>query len=177
MIKVFTTTYFQYDGILFLDIDGVLNHEKFFSTTKEKRIINPLEINLREAYIDPENLAILNKLLIESKLAIVISSTWRLWDMTKTALFDVGIDTYKERLIGYTPSEPVGPRGRQIKAWLKMWHYIGPYVTLDDDNDMEDIPLENIVWVKHGHTTGGLKESHAKEVLYKMQGQIKQLPS
>ena len=129
--------------IIFLDIDGVLNHEKFYKERFEKRyeegaIAHPY------SEIDPESVKNLNTLIEETGAKVVISSTWR------HSGLDYCVDVlnfhgFKGEVIDITPSSRCNMcvRGNEILEWIKKNEkLIGPYynftdyVILDDDSDM-----------------------------------------
>jgi len=153
-----------YKGILFLDVDGVLNSEAWFKSEEYKKrrltlrngttehtvnfsaaqIANEkqdLDYHisvLRDTHIDPVALENLNWMLEKANLAIVLSSTWRLSDLTRNALSQIGIDHYQERLQGITPFMR-GVRGNEIQQWIDQNEFKGKFCILDDDGDMEHL--------------------------------------
>jgi HAD domain in Swiss Army Knife RNA repair proteins len=138
-------------GILFLDCDGVINSGHWFKSEEyEKRreafrnlvfrsgeeTLSHKE-HLRQTYIDPRSLAILNDLLIRADLSIVLSSTWRKIDFTRDAIAECGIDNYTQRFLGCTGGRSDGIRGLEIKEWIDENNYKGKFAILDDDCDMD----------------------------------------
>lgn len=91
--------------IIFLDIDGVLNSEKFYEKRHrcyEKGI--PFAVNWPFSDIDPDSVDILNKVIKATNARIVMSSTWRLGETVDTLtniLHTVGV---KGKLVGKTKS-------------------------------------------------------------------------
>lgn len=91
--------------IIFLDIDGVLNSEKFYEKRHrchEKGI--PFAVNWPFSDIDPDSVDILNKVIKATNARIVMSSTWRLGETIDTLaniLHTVGV---KGKLVGKTKS-------------------------------------------------------------------------
>ena len=141
--------------VVFLDIDGVLNHEKL------------LKNNGGIDALDPESLKLIEKLVEETGANIVITSVWRLshslnWiqHMFKSLGF-----AYPERLIGVTMNLPGEPRGNEIKLWLRQVPVDG-FVILDDDSDM---PGVQDLLVKTSFKTGLTKKhiERAKNMLIK----------
>lgn len=131
--------------IVFLDIDGVLNHEIWFKDWKEYKKLCGGEVDHeKRRWFDPRCIALINRLTDETSAKIVLSSTWRqgvhINDLKKL-LKGIGITG---ELIGKTPKfyapDGVGgslPRGYEIKVWLeKTKKTIESYVILDDDSDM-----------------------------------------
>lgn len=128
--------------IIFLDIDGVLNHEAFYKERYEKRNDgNVIEHPYSE--VDPKCVANLNTLITDTNAKIVISSTWRHSGLSYCE--DVlGYHGFMGEIIDITPSSPTRFRGLEILDWIKNNeeligepHYnFTEYVILDDDSDM-----------------------------------------
>ena len=127
--------------IIFLDIDGVLNHEAFYKERYENK-----DYKIKHPYseIDPKCVANLNNLCKETDAKIVISSTWRNsgLDYCKDVLVYHG---FKGEIIGITPNcrYEMCLRGNEIHQWIDdNREMVGPYynfteyVILDDDSDM-----------------------------------------
>jgi hypothetical protein len=129
--------------IIFLDIDGVLNHERFYKERFEKRyeegaIAHPY------SEIDPECITNLNKLIEETGAKVVISSTWRHSGL-EYCLDVLKFHGFEGDIIGVTPDLRHDDclRGNEILKWIKNnKHLVGDYynfteyVILDDDSDM-----------------------------------------
>lgn len=125
--------------IIFLDIDGVLNHEAFYKARHE----NKSEIEYPYSEIDPISVQILNTLCEESGANVVISSTWRHSgiEYCKDALEKVG---FTGEIIDITPTHESRFRGLEILDWIKSnedligdrYYNFTEYVILDDDSDM-----------------------------------------
>lgn len=137
--------------LIFLDIDGVLNNELFYSTSeyqsKKGKATTKEEFKLQQ--FDPRCVSLLNHITDKTKAKIVISSSWRSDPDIKDILKKVGITG---EIIGVTPHLAFKssveykysvPRGCEIKAWLELnKEKLGnkmsriKYVILDDDSDM-----------------------------------------
>lgn len=108
--------------LIFLDVDGVLNHQD----TKERWNgfigINPIFV------------ARLNQLLDDTGAAIVVSSSWRLDPDWKTTLTNAGIP--EEKIIDKTPYLAGEIRGLEIQEWIANNGFNDKYVILDDNSDM-----------------------------------------
>lgn len=134
--------------VIFLDIDGVLNHQQFYEYRKDnpekfKELVYPLN------QIDPKCVEYLNMLIEDTGAKIVVSSTWRI-NHTKEELQNIlGYHGFKGEIIDVTPnlSYEGYVRGNEIKAWIdKNINYEDKdnfrYVILDDDSDM-------LLWQQH----------------------------
>lgn len=119
------------EKIIFLDIDGVLNHQNWFSRRHKEVDQNDIVSHYPFYEFDPESVEQLNRIINETGAKIVVSSTWRL-GRTITQLQEIldrvgfigevidktpnfhakGTDNDGER-IGYTI-----PRGCEIDWWL-----------------------------------------------------------
>lgn len=129
--------------IIFLDIDGVLNHEAFYKERFEKRYEEGA-IEYPYSEIDPRSVENLNNLIEETGAKVVISSTWRHsgLEYCKNVLEFHG---FKGEIIDITPSSRCGmcKRGNEINKWIEdnatlvgPRHKFTEYVILDDDSDM-----------------------------------------
>jgi hypothetical protein len=169
--------------ILFLDIDGVLNSEKFYK--------NRVRVDGVRNEIDQCALKLLERILEKTGCLIVLSSTWRLSQNYAYDLLDSGLQSNMvlRRLIGRTPHmpRPMGTgaeyceRGKEIEAWLKAnpnplcnmptscpfparamcsGHKVEKYAILDDDSDfLPDQPLFKTSWKE------GLTEEIADKII------------
>lgn len=125
--------------IIFLDIDGVLNHEAFYKERHE------IQCGWEHPYseIDPKAVNNLNTLCDETGAKIVISSTWRHsgLEYCREVLERMG---FTGEIIDITPSSPTRFRGLEILDWVKSneeligdrYFNFTEYVILDDDSDM-----------------------------------------
>lgn len=127
--------------ILFLDIDGVLNSDRWDQAKK------PINADFLESQFDPKAVALLNELVAKIDAQIVLTSSWRLnFELEgMNALFHkVGI---KRALVSYTPNLHAGQgyltRGNEILQWIldnkaiiqtKAANYTN-YLILDDNAD------------------------------------------
>ena len=89
------------NNIIFLDIDGVLNSDKYFSSIEDKEdtYIDPAAKLLLD--IDMTKVKLLLKVVRISQAKIVISSTWRrmkLYPSIKEVLINIGLP-----IVGETP--------------------------------------------------------------------------
>lgn len=148
--------------IVFLDIDGVLNHElwakeRFYRKQQE----NESDEEFNRNFFDPNSVSLLNHLTNKTGAKIVVSSSWRIGrstDELRELLKSMGVEA---EVIGKTPLlsferikykttegeereyDYSVPRGCEIKAWLEMHKGVlgdkiskVKYIILDDDSDM-----------------------------------------
>jgi hypothetical protein len=140
--------------VIFLDVDGVLNSERFGRTLDEQhRQLGHhavCECFRLTRQIDRVAVARLNRLIAETGAKIVVSSTWRkLLDPPELhrVLVEHGLVA---EIIGETPDGPNDPemlaayghidrvfRGHEIDAWLGKHPEVESFVILDDNSDME----------------------------------------
>lgn len=144
------------DKIIFLDFDGVINHENWYEWIHEHKEF------LKEGghdSIDPKSVEKVLSICKETGAYIVISSSWRYntLDHTITKLSSIrDLRTLLERVVGVTPPSRDRMRGLEIKYFLnacRKHNFILPnnvmlsngkyefsqepkYVIFDDDDDM-----------------------------------------
>lgn len=142
--------------LIFLDIDGVLNHGLYFEKQSKENInwdaMTKEEWRIKR-FFDPESIDILNEITDKTNAKIVISSSWRnsfekvsemISFFQKVGITGEVIDrTGTLRFTGIKDYDYSVPRGCEIKAWLEMNKGIlnskiskVKYVILDDDSDM-----------------------------------------
>jgi hypothetical protein len=116
--------------ILFLDFDGVLNSNEWF-TSFERSGRSP-----KAEQIDPEAVARLNRVVEASGARIVVSSSWRLGHTVgelQQILEDRG---FRGEIVGTTP-DLSAVRGQEVLAWLSAQAEVPEaFCILDDSNDM-----------------------------------------
>lgn len=128
---------------LFLDIDGVLNHEEWY--------VNRVKLLKRHEWwedcFDPECVKRLNIILQETDAKLVVSSSWR-FDMELKRYFEtVGIPTDFDITPSLTKEDENGvltwpDRGDEVAEFLKD-HPCDNYVILDDDMDFNEDQINN----------------------------------
>ena len=156
--------------VLFLDIDGVLNHPGTYGEREPGRIP-----------VAPECMARLNLLVERSGAKIVISSSWRMFaDFTQLAPM-LACEGLVADVIDETPSlinDPVWleawrtrtgnayyeklERGHEIRHWLSLHPEVEEFVILDDCSDM------NLVkpFLVHTDPIVGLDDPDVERALY-----------
>lgn len=172
---------------VFLDIDGVLNSERWFEYC-HKNIDKHERVSNHPFYeIDPESVKWLNYITDQTGAKIVVSSTWRL-GRTIAELTEIlqkcGITG---EIIDFTPNmcftrdaQATIPRGCEIDSWLRAKGFrrinwskelqkeyaeesqVKNYVILDDDSDMLYGQREH--FIKCPFSTGLTKKQATKAV-------------
>lgn len=129
--------------IIFLDIDGVLNHEWFYKERFRKRYEEGA-IGHPYSEIDPESVQNLNQLILNTGAKVVLSSTWRHSGLDY-CLDVLKFHGFEGEIIDVTPDLRSNDclRGNEILRWMKdnkdligEYYNFTEYVILDDDSDM-----------------------------------------
>lgn len=129
--------------IIFLDVDGVLNHHALYEARRKREPYPRSEAAEHAAWIDPACVARVQALCDRTGAAIVISSAWREivgLPATVVALRHHGLTA---DVVGCTPPEGEVHRGRtegrarwaEIRAWLDTHAMVDRFVVLDDAAD------------------------------------------
>lgn len=137
--------------LIFLDIDGVLNHQQWFSS---EQFNSWTPKNLHEHDLNqlcPYSVAIFNDLVKNTEAKVVLSSSWRKTHSPKEMqglLKEAG--GFEGEIIDSTPVLRFSnkdynysvPRGCEVKAWMEMNKGLlgkkiskADYAILDDDSD------------------------------------------
>lgn len=137
--------------VVFLDIDGVLNHQIFFKKRYDEReherkiikeggrLTEKSHLEFYAEMLDVESIEILNSILDKVEdVKFVISSTWRMGETIESLTNILSIKGFKGEIIGMTP---IGckccVRGNEIQEWVsKNMDEEDAYVIFDDDSDM-----------------------------------------
>lgn len=151
--------------VLFLDIDGVLNHTVFFNTVP----------TAHEDPIDEESVFELNGIILDTGALVVVSSDWRRHhsaaDLHKR-LVDKG---FKGRVIDTTPvldspslsrRDLERTRVEEINLWLQTHPGVSSWVAIDD-MDLAQGGLDPQHFVKTSFVTG-LTQHQAFEATSKL---------
>lgn len=138
--------------ILFLDFDGVLNHEEFYRDRLDNGIENYPPYPLSE--IDPNSVKNLNKIIEETGAKVVVSSTWRHGRKIQELQNILNYFGFIGEIIDITPNlanNDAIVRGNEIWGWIlkneeNPFDYKS-YVIFDDDDDMLLQQANNFVHV------------------------------
>lgn len=138
---------------LFLDIDGVLNHDEWFESEYYKKH----QENWKKSMFDPECVARVNRILQSTRAELVVSSSWRSMTDLEEIFEGVGLPfkfwrtPYADQI--YPDIDPINDlynddirywRGSEIKHFLEQ-HPCKSYVILDDDCDMLPEQMEHFI--------------------------------
>lgn len=135
---------------IFLDIDGVLNHEEWLTKAHKLNLRSP------SFWFDPVCVDRLNKILSETGARLVVSSSWRSDPNLKEQFEMVGLPTEFDRTINLFMSHFLGYtiRGEEIDHYLKEHnidiHEKHQYVILDDDTDFTPWQKNNTLFKTAG---------------------------
>jgi hypothetical protein len=121
-------------GWIFLDFDGVLNSDAFYTRNEKASKIGD---------VDPRAVRCLNDLVKRSGARVVISSNWR-HNMSLKELKEVLVERgfkYPKKVVAKTPDlGHQAIRGYEILAFLKKRRALkAPFVVLDDTMDMDGV--------------------------------------
>ena len=173
--------------VIFLDIDGVLNTERWVVHSIKNEL--PVHDKFDGQHTFDENcLYWLNKIIDETDAKIVISSSWRndglgalrkLWrrrytlsggnfykhnDKIADVTFSLTTSKYLEQktLMKQLSEDDRWIRGNQIDIYLKTHPEVEKYVIFDDDPDMLDYQLPYFIRTSD---YDGIKEEHYKKAI------------
>ena len=149
------------NNIIFLDIDGVLNSNKYFDSISNKEYINPVDRLMLD--IDVSKVKILLEVINKTNTKVVITSSWRrmkLYPYIKERLISMGLP-----VVGETPFIE-GRRGEEIKSYL-LENRVSNYCIIDDEVFKDYKELEDYLVVTDFYEDG-LTIDHAKGVVKKL---------
>jgi len=137
----------KYKYIVFLDIDGVLNHQQHY--TKMSQDERYKKFGLPDCNLSKESIDHLSDLTENPEVGVVISSTWRKGKSPKDMQEMLDRNGFRGKVISKTPnlwydsrcehSNGSVPRGCEIHQWIRnnyKWDEEPKYVIFDDDSDM-----------------------------------------
>jgi hypothetical protein len=134
---------------LFLDIDGVLNHQEWYESIRGK--MNSMSYVATQ--FDPLCVERINRIVKETNANLVISSSWRSDDKLLEIFSEVGLPKPKYRTLSQTQSHQLGytTRGEEIEFFLKHMDnnhlmFSKNYAIIDDDNDFTNFQKENCLF-------------------------------
>lgn len=120
-------------NIIFLDIDGVMNHANHFVRSKKHILQEFCPISERN----------LKRIISECNAKIVVSSSWRkIGESVDGSIGEWLFSHYglEDDVIGVTPYLKNEIRGKEIESYLKnCQHPVNNFVILDDDSDMGEL--------------------------------------
>lgn len=148
----------SYDYVIFLDIDGVLNHKQFFEKKKELLFKNNIQLTFPFDSFDVNIIHNLNKFWEKyTDVKLVISSSWRWNSDLDKILNKVGLNKCIDAI---TPTMISNHRGEEIDIFLKQ-HNVKEYVIFDDIDDMLDNQKDHLILCddKIGLTEDNLKQA------------------
>lgn len=123
---------------VFLDIDGVLNHQEWYQSIHKKDLQYPF------SEFDPACVERVNRILKETGATLVISSSWRSDQRLPSIFAEVGLPEPRWRTISLFESSKLGfkIRGQEIDHFLQIndreqWLCGKDYAIIDDDNDFD----------------------------------------
>ncbi len=144
--------------ILFLDIDGVLNSERYIRKCGRCGLL-----------IDPTRLALVKMIVDATDAKIVLTTSWREhWDIDVNGCDSVGCeinDVFSEiglRIFDKTPSIDRN-REKEIEEWLSYNYPIDNFVVIDDC--FLDSKTIRGHFVKTDNYSDGIDESNVEEAI------------
>lgn len=149
------------NNIIFLDIDGVLNSDKYFDSISNKECINPVDRLMLD--IDTSKVKLLLEVINKTNAKIVITSSWRrmkLYPYIKERLVSMGLP-----VVGETPFLE-GQRGEEIRAYLAD-NQVDNFCIIDDEVFKDYQELEDNLVITNFYEDG-LTIDHAKGVVKKL---------
>ncbi len=149
------------NNIIFLDIDGVLNSDKYFDSIDNKECMNLVDRLMLD--IDMSKVKLLLEVINKTNAKIVITSSWRrmkLYPYIKERLISMGLP-----VVGETPFIE-GRRGEEIKSYL-LENRVSNYCIIDDEVFKDYKELEDYLVVTDFYEDG-LTIDHAKGVVKKL---------
>lgn len=132
----------SYDYVIFLDIDGVLNHKQFYEKKKELLYKSHIKLPFPFDSFDVNIIHNLNKFWkVHSDVKLVISSSWRWNSDLEKILKQVGLS---KKIDNITPTIISNHRGEEIEMFVKK-HKVKNYAIIDDIDDMLEHQKEHLV--------------------------------
>jgi hypothetical protein len=155
--------------VIFLDIDGVLNHEDSLKRgTSACKNMTTRDIYL--GMLERDKVALVNQIILATGAFVVVSSVWRMgdeadWLETQSMLYEKGL--IPESIMDRTPHSWGARRGAEIGVWLeKHEKVVDRFVILDDDSDMGDLMG---CLIQTDGFNGGLLQCHVDEAIKRLE--------
>lgn len=128
-------------NLIFLDVDGVLNSQKFADKMLKYCNIDPFENDM----LDDHAIRLLKVLVDETNARIVLTSSWRNFGDSLSKLAKQ-LSHHKLFIWSETPrcKDENSCRGDEITLWFRRNVGVFNYVILDDDSDMT-VHMEHLV--------------------------------
>lgn len=139
--------------VVILDIDGVLNNQKW-----ERDVMNKYSVGT-DFIFNQDAMFLLKQLVEVTGARIVISSSWRISEFSRDLIMD-NFWPYRLSVYSWTGQE-AGTRGHQIAEWLERHSYVTNYVAFDDDEDLEELG-DHFIKVT---TWDGLRADHVQRAM------------
>lgn len=151
---------------LFLDIDGVLNSERFYSLTRGgKGTLEEIDrVTVNEGYepyreeLDRTGIEIVNSIVLATGCKVILSSSWRIDEKCIERLGSCGLKS--DGRTGYSFMKENMIRGEEIEQFLEENASEGDtFCILDDDKDMLPYHMSEGHFV-HVSAYGGVDKVH-----------------
>lgn len=150
---------------LFLDIDGVLNSEYFYSlvASGDRSLVceSPSLDQFCRENLDSKAIDRVIRICEETGAEIVLSSSWRLDDNVYNRLLPSGLMIYCKTPSLFWKYQTFMCRGEEIAEYLRQ-NPAEAYCILDDDSDMLDIQKDHFILVD---SRFGLTDSDADKAI------------
>lgn len=146
--------------IIFLDIDGVLNTDKWEAYMLSQRL--PLEDEFG-IFFDKEAIDNLAKIIAVTKAEIVIHSTWKLGKSIDWLQLLWKKRSLPGNILGITPDvPPFYNKMDEIAAWLAANPDISNYVILDDEDEFSSYQRPHLIRID---SVIGITEENVNETV------------
>lgn len=153
--------------IVFLDVDGVLNSDKFY----EELLSSDEGIDcFREDILDQRAISRVARIIRDTEAQVVISSSWR-WDIQAMSRLLEQLNTFDIVPIDTTIEDMRVnmSRAQEIKLWLDQHPEVENYVVLDDE--VMNIPEIGRHHIKT-NMSRGLEPNHVEQAKKVLNGEL-----
>lgn len=122
--------------VIYLDVDGVLNHAETGILQSSGPIIQQIDMEneqgIADVMIEPECMDVLNELVERSGAKLILSSSWfHVFGLEKTERI-LKLGGLKHDLMDHTPRKLSSDRHHEISFSLSDYPEITSYVVIDD---------------------------------------------